>query len=189
MHFATILLISLGLAMDAFAVSVSSGVVLTCFRKRYALKIALFFGVFQAVMPLIGWSAGLTFRNYISAVDHWIAFALLSIIGGKMIYESLITCEKEKSCNPENIMVLLMLAVATSIDALAVGISFSCLEVSIITPALIIGIVTFVLSFAGVFIGNKFGSIFENKMELIGGLILIGIGIKILVEHLFWGMK
>lgn len=184
MHMITIIFIALGLAMDALAVSIASGAAIRHLTANGALKIAVFFGSFQAVMPLIGWSAGLGLINLISSVDHWIAFAILSFIGCKMIYESRKIGLNEKKTNPLNTSVLLMLSVATSIDALAVGISFAFLKIFIVTPIIVIGIVTFLLSFIGVFIGDKYGHLFENKIEIIGGITLIGIGIKILLEHL-----
>ncbi len=171
--------------MDAFAVSITSGITLRHLRIRHALKIALSFGFFQAIMPIIGWLSGISLRSIISGVDHWIAFGLLSIIGCKMIYESFKLESDKGKINPQNIYVLFILSIATSIDALAVGLSLSFLKVAIILPAIIIGIVTFLLSFLGVYIGNKVGHFFERKIEIIGGLILIGIGIKILIEHLF----
>ena len=170
--------------MDAFAVSITSGFTIKKLKIHNALKIAVSFGLFQAFMPIIGWSAGFHLKSFISSVDHWFAFGLLSIIGIKMIIESTEMKPNDKDVNPLNIYVLLILSIATSIDALAVGLSLSLLKVLIITPAIIIGIVTFLLSFIGVYIGNKFGHFFENKFEIIGGLILIGIGLKILVEHL-----
>ncbi|MCF7792994.1 MAG: manganese efflux pump MntP family protein [Candidatus Cloacimonetes bacterium] len=186
MDFITIFVIAVGLAMDAFAVSIASGVTLKCFRAKPAFRVAIFFGGFQALMPVLGWLAGSTFHKYIQAFDHWVAFGLLVFIGGKMIYESFMITEAESKCNPNNIKTVFILAIATSIDALAVGLSFSVLNVAIIEPVIIIGIVTFILSLLGVYIGGKFGSLFENKIELIGGLVLIGIGIKILIEHLLF---
>jgi putative Mn2+ efflux pump MntP len=135
-------------------------------------------------MPIIGWLAGLSLRDYISAIDHWIAFGLLSFIGCKMIYESITVQSSKKEINPLNVYVLLVLSVATSIDALAVGVSFAFLKVSIVTPVIIIGTVTFLLSYLGVYIGDRIGHFFENKIEIAGGILLIGIGIKILVEGL-----
>jgi putative Mn2+ efflux pump MntP len=184
MSFITISVIALGLAMDAFAVSITSGITLKDLRIRNAATIALFFGSFQAFMPLIGWLAGLSARAFITGVDHWIAFGLLSLIGCKMIYESTKLGPDENKLDPLNILVLLFLAIATSIDALAVGLSLSFLKIAIFTPALIIGAITFLLSFFGVFLGNISGHFFENKIEIIGGLILIGIGIKIVIEHI-----
>jgi len=170
--------------MDAFAVSVVAGSVYRELKVRHALRMALFFGGFQAVMPLIGFLAGLSLKDYISAYDHWIAFGLLVFVGGKMIYESLRIESAQRNLDPTNLLVLLALAVATSIDALAVGITLSLLEVSIVPAAAIIGAVTFCLSFAGVSIGKRFGHLFEGKIEILGGLILIGIGAKILIQHL-----
>jgi len=180
----TIILIAFGLAMDAFAVSVTSGITIKELKIRNALKIALFFGLFQAVMPVIGWLAGLSLRALISSIDHWIAFGLLFIVGCKMIYESFNLASDKRTINPLDVYILLMLSLATSIDALAVGVSFAFLKVSIATPVIIIGVVTFGLSFLGVYIGDRFGHFFEKKIEIAGGLILIGIGIKILIEHL-----
>lgn len=184
MDYLTLLLIAFGLSMDAFAVSVSNGITIRRQRANRAFRIGIFFGSFQALMPLIGWSAGLGLRDLISDVDHWIAFGLLSLIGCKMIYEATKANGKDKEALPLSLWVLLMLSIATSIDALAVGISFAILNISIVTPILVIGTVTFVLSFLGVLIGNKAGHFFEKRIEVLGGLILIGIGIKILIEHL-----
>jgi putative Mn2+ efflux pump MntP len=177
------ILIAFSLAMDSFSVSITRG--FTNPQPKMAteaLKVGMFFGVFQAIMPLIGWLAGVNIIDYISDFDHWIAFGLLSFIGVRMIYESTKT-ESKKIVSSSSMSVLFMLSIATSIDALAVGLSYSFLEVSIITPAIVIGVITFLLSFLGVFIGNKFGGFFE-KIGLLGGLILIGIGIKILTEHM-----
>jgi len=180
----TTLLIAFGLAMDSFAVSITSGLRMKNPRVRNALKIAVFFGSFQAFMPVIGWLAGISILDLISGVDHWIAFGLLILIGCKMIYESSRIESSGKELNPLNGYVLLTLSVATSIDALAVGISLAFLRIPIVTPILIIGIVTFLLSFLGVYAGSRIGHFLERKIETLGGLILIGIGMKILVEHL-----
>ncbi len=184
MDILNIIVIALGLAMDAFAVSITSGLTIKNLKIKYAFRIALFFGVFQAFMPLVGWLAGLSLKDFISGVDHWIAFGLLCLIGCKMIYESIKIESSEREINPLNVYVLLVLSVATSIDALVVGVSFAFLMISIATPIIVIGIVTFLLSFVGVFVGNRSGHFFEGKIEIIGGLILISIGIKILIEHL-----
>ena len=186
MDFITIVVIAVGLAMDAFAVSIASGVTLKKFQALPAFRIALFFGGFQAIMPVLGWLAGSSFKQYIEDYAHWVAFSLLAFIGGKMIYESFVIKEAASKCDPNNLTTVFILAIATSIDALAVGLSFSVLQVQILTPVIIIGIVTFLLSLAGVYIGGKFGSIFENKIEFWGGLVLIGIGLKILLEHLLF---
>ena len=189
MSFVTIFLISLGLAMDAFAVAIGSGVALKKVKLHDALLVATFFGGFQLFMPLLGWMAGLGIREAISSVDHWIAFLLLGFIGGKMIHESIYEeegVEEAKPSNPRNLYILLGLAVATSIDALAVGLSVSLLQSSIVGLAVVIGIVTFVLSFAGVYIGNRLGSFCEKQVTILGGGILIGIGVKILLENLIF---
>ncbi len=137
-------------------------------------------------MPLIGSLAGLSFKDYIADYDHWVAFALLAAVGGKMIYESFKIKSIEENPDPSNVFVLLVLSVATSIDALAIGITLSLITSSIIVAVTIIGLITFGLSYAGVLIGKRFGHFFENRIEALGGLVLIGIGIKILCEHLFF---
>lgn len=180
----TTLLIAFGLAADAFAASITSGIKIKYLRINNALMIATFFGFFQAIMPLLGWLLGRSLKGLISEVDHWVAFGLLTFIGCRMVYESIQVEPTRKELDPLNIYILLGLSVATSIDALVVGISFAFLRNSITNLVVLIGIVTFLMSFSGVFIGNKFGTLFGNKIEIIGGFILIGIGIKILVEHL-----
>lgn len=183
MDTATILLIAFSLAMDAFAVSITNGIIVTHQRRRSALTMALFFGGFQMFMPMIGWLAGLGVKELIMGVDHWIAFGLLALIGSKMIYDS--TKKKsDKQDNQLSIHTLLTLSIATSIDALMVGLSFAFLQTLIATPIIIIGIVTFSLSLMGFFFGNIVGQFFGNKIKIIGGLILIGIGVRILIEHL-----
>lgn len=179
--------LAFGLAMDAFAVSICTSITLTEIKFRYALKIAFFFGMFQAIMPLIGWLAGISFRHLIGQIDHWIAFGLLSVIGGKMIVESFkikkSQCEIRES-DPLNLYLLLGLSIATSIDALAAGVSFGVLKLNILLVITIIGSITFVLSFLGTRIGKRLGCHFSSRVEMVGGIILIGIGIKILAEHL-----
>jgi putative Mn2+ efflux pump MntP len=177
---------ALGLAMDAFAVSIVSGATYKQLRIRHALRMALFFGGFQALMPLVGSLAGLTIRQYAAGYDQWVAFGLLSGVGGKMIYESFKISEAEKNLNPASVSVLLVLSIATSIDALAVGMSLAFLRVSLATAVIIIGSMTFVLSYLGVYLGKRLGHFFENKIEALGGLVLIALGVKILVEHLFF---
>lgn len=184
MELASISLIGIGLAADACAVSLSSGLVIRHIKLNKALKIALAFGIFQGIMPLIGWLTGLTFRDVLAQADHWIAFGLLAAIGGKMIYESFQE-ETEKKFNPLDNYTLLGLAIATSIDALAVGLSLSVLKISILSAAAIIGIITFCLSLISVYLGHKWGNLCKFKLELIGGIILIIIGGKILLSHLF----
>lgn len=186
MGFFELFLIAVGLSMDAFAVSICKGLKMQRFNVRHAGVIALAFGGFQALMPVIGWFLGKQFESYITGIDHWIAFALLAVIGGKMAAESFKKEEEDSSKENEKLDVkeLLVLAVATSIDALAVGITFAFLQVSIVPAVSLIGVITFVLSAVGVFIGHKFGAKFKSKAELAGGIILILIGLKILLEHL-----
>lgn len=181
-------LIGAGLSMDAFAVSVCKGLGMKRLNMRQAFVIALFFGVFQAVMPVIGWVLGTGFQSYISPVDHWIAFALLAFIGGKMLFDAFHDDERDDdaaSANaPLDLKELTMLAIATSIDALAVGITFAFLQVDIVPALTLIGVITFALSFAGVAIGHFFGARFEKPATIVGGVVLILIGLKILLEHL-----
>lgn len=179
-----IFLIAIGLAMDAFAVSVCKGLKMTeKIDFKYASLIALFFGAFQAIMPFIGWLAGKQFEAYITSVDHWVAFVLLAFIGGKMVYEAFET-ENDNSEIKYDLKEITMLAVATSIDALAVGVSFAFLNINIYSSIACIGIVTFILSVFGVIIGNKFGMRFKRNAEIAGGVILILIGVKILLNGL-----
>ncbi len=183
-----IFLIGVGLAMDAFAVSVCKGLAMQKVHKKDVFVIGVFFGGFQALMPFIGWILGTRFEQYIVEFDHWLAFILLSLIGGKMIYE--VVKEKddetgnEKMDMPLDIKELFILAIATSIDALAVGITFAFLSYPLVQSVAIIGITTFFISAAGVFIGNIFGNKFKKKAGFAGGVILILIGLKILLEHL-----
>jgi putative Mn2+ efflux pump MntP len=184
MAWAMIIVIAVGLAMDTFAVSIVSGSAYKQLHVRHALRMAAFFGGFQAFMPLIGSMAGLSLKEYITGCDHWIAFCLLSAVGAKMIYESFKIKSVEENPDPSNIFVLLALSVATSIDALVIGITLSLITASIGLAVTIIGLTTFVLSYLGVVIGKRFGHFFENKIEIFGGLILIAIGAKILIQHL-----
>jgi putative Mn2+ efflux pump MntP len=185
MNIISIILIAIGLAMDAFAVSITIGISKTESKQKTALLAALFFGGFQALMPLIGWLLGSSFIEYIVEVDHWIAFGLLALIGCRMIYESTKPEISKKIMDFDKLSVLFLLAIATSIDALAVGITFGILEIQILAPIIIIGLITFIISFIGVYIGKRLGKLFQNKIQIIGGLILIAIGLRILVEHLF----
>ena len=178
----TILLIAVGLAMDSLAVSVSGGIVMRPFRWGQSLRLAVTMGLFQGGMTLLGWALGVGFSSYITAYDHWIAFLLLTFLGGKMIYESF--GGDEEAVSSFSLKTLVTLGVATSIDALAVGVSMAFLKTGIGLPALLIGLVTFVLSLAGVCGGYHFGRIKGVNVELVGGIILIAIGVKILVEHL-----
>lgn len=182
-----LLLTAIALSMDAFAVSVCKGLGMRRMRYDQALVISLYFGVFQALMPLIGWLLGTSFSRYIQAFDHWIAFVLLAFLGGKMLWDVFHEKENGEQESAERRLdhrELFMLAIATSIDALAVGIAFACLDVNIWSSISIIGVTTLVISFAGVWIGNRFGNRFQKKAEIAGGLVLILIGVKILAEHL-----
>jgi len=185
MSFIEIFLIGVGLSMDAFAVALCKGLNMKKINLKNTFIIGLFFGGFQALMPLIGWALGRQFENYIKAFDHWIAFGLLAVIGGKMIYES-IKGEEDEVCNEDKLdyKELLILAIATSIDALAVGVSFAFLSVSIYSSIAIIGCTTFAISIGGVFIGHRFGMKLKQNAEIAGGIILVLIGLKILLEHL-----
>ena len=183
-----LVLIGVGLSMDAFAVALCKGLSMRRVNYAHAAVIALFFGVFQAVMPLIGWVLGTQFARYITSVDHWIAFALLGYIGGKMIWDALHEAPETAPCAGEgrlDLKELLMLAVATSIDALAVGVTFAFLRVdNILSAVCFIGCTTFVLSAVGVKVGSVFGARFQSRAELFGGVVLIAMGVKILLEHL-----
>ncbi len=180
----TIIIIAVGLAMDAFAVSIVSGAAYKQLKIKHAFRLAVFFGGFQALMPLIGSLAGLSIKQYIANYDHWVAFALLSAVGCKMVYESSKIKPDDKNFDPSNIFTLLILSIATSIDALTVGITLPLLALSLIKAVIIIGLITFLLSYIGVSVGRKFGHFFESKIEALGGLVLIALGAKILVEHL-----
>ena len=178
------LLLGIGLAMDAFSVSVSDGILLGKVKFSNALKIAFFFGGFQFLMPVLGYLAGSTFSGIIESFDHWVAFTLLALIGGKMIYEAISEKEEEDNIgNPLAVKTLTILAVATSIDALAVGVTFATISAPVILSSAIIGVVTFAICMAGVYLGGCCGNVFGNKAEIAGGVILILIGAKILIEH------
>lgn len=177
-----IILIGIGLAMDAFAVSVCKGLSMKKMNWKNTTIIALYFGGFQALMPVIGFLLGIGFESKIKSFDHWIAFALLSFIGINMIKEAY--GEKEDADDKVDFKTMVVLAIATSIDALAVGVTFAFLDVNIIFAVTIIGIITFILSIFGVKIGNVFGDKYERKAETVGGIILILLGLKILLEHL-----
>jgi putative Mn2+ efflux pump MntP len=178
--------VALALAMDAFAVSVGLSVLTEGLKKSQSLRLAVFFGFFQFLMPLVGWLAGQGFLDYIRDVDHWVAFGLLLFIGGKMLVESFRNqgMTKKMSGDPSKGMTLILLSVATSIDAFAVGLSFAAIQQKILYPSIIIGIVAFLMTFLGTKIGPVIGRIAGQRAEFLGGLILIFIGIKILTEHL-----
>ena len=178
-----ILLISIGLAMDAFAVSVCKGLAMKKMSWKKAIIIGLYFGIFQAVMPVIGYFLGTTFERFITNVDHWVAFILLVGIGINMVKEAF-NKESENRNDNVDVKTMLVLSIATSIDALAIGITFACLKIHIVMPVITIGLITFIISVIGVKIGNRFGDKYEKKAEIMGGVILILLGIKILLEHL-----
>ena len=186
-----ILLTGVALAMDAFAVSICKGIKMPKLRKSHIVIIAIFFGGFQMLMPLIGWLLGSQFVQYISKFDHWIAFALLAFIGVKMAIESF-KHEEEECCKCDSkldLKELVVLAIATSIDALAVGITFALYpDINILPSISIIGIVTFIICAGGVVIGHKFGAKFKSKAELLGGIVLVIIGLKLLIEGLLEGI-
>lgn len=179
----SLFIIAVGLSMDAFAVSICKGLAMQKINLRKAGIVGLWFGGFQALMPFIGYLLGSQFEQYITAIDHWIAFVLLGLIGASMIKEAL---SKEEECANDSLdcKTMFLLAVATSIDALAVGVTFAFLQVEIIPAVSFIGIITFTLSVVGVKVGNIFGTRYKSKAELAGGIILIVMGIKILLEHL-----
>jgi manganese efflux pump family protein len=184
MQIGTVLFLAIGLAMDALAVSIVTGSVYRELHLKHVLRMALFFGSFQAIMPIIGSLAGLGLKQHIAAYDHWIAFGLLAFVGGKMIFEAFEIESAEKNLDPSNLLILLTLSVATSIDALAVGFTLSLLVRSLAFTVSVIGLITFALSYLGVSIGKRFGHFCESKIEVFGGCVLIGIGLKILVQHL-----
>lgn len=180
-----LILLSIGLGMDAFAVSVCKGISMKKMNWKKASLIGLYFGGFQAVMPILGYFFGTSFESFITNIDHWIAFILLVIIGAKMIQEAFQKDKDEDEYNEDiSVKTMLILSIATSIDALAVGITFAFFKVDLVLAVSLIGIITFILSVLGTKIGNRFGDKYKSKAELIGGIILILIGLKILLEHL-----
>ncbi len=186
MDILSIVLIAVSLSMDAFAVALSTGMCMKKVRLRDSALIGLYFGGFQFAMPVLGWLAGRAVASTVQKVDHWIAFALLGFIGGKMLYEAVKARMDDAECpvDPTAHRRLFVLAVATSIDALAVGVSFAFVEVRILPASLLIGAITFTLSTAGCLLGKRLGGLFRKYAEIVGGLVLIGIGVRILVEHL-----
>ena len=183
MSFIELFLAAVGLSMDAFAVSICKGLAMRKMSIKKAAIIGLWFGGFQAGMPLIGYFLGKQFESYITSIDHWIAFVLLSLIGISMIREAL-SKDEEEANDALDVKTMFLLAVATSIDALAVGVTFAFLKVMILPAISFIGVITFLLSAAGVKVGNVFGTKYKSKAEIAGGIILIGMGLKILLEHL-----
>ncbi len=185
MDILTLLGIAVALAMDAFAVALAAGVVLERITGRHLFRFGFHFGLFQAMMPILGWLAGLTVKDWIEAYDHWVAFLLLAFVGGKMIHEALAENEddEETTRDPTRGLTMVMLSVATSIDALAIGLTLGMLGVSIWMPAAVIGVICGILTTAGMLLGSRVGSIWGQRVEVIGGLVLCGIGLKILLEH------
>lgn len=185
MDWITIIGLALALAMDAFAVALGVGISVVPLTGRHLFRLGFHFGLFQALMPVLGWLAGLTIQRWISAYDHWLAFALLLFVGGKMLYEALGATDDEAETNdPTRGMTLVLLSVATSIDALAVGLTLAMLQVSVWGPALVIGLVAGVLTVVGMLLGRKSSAIWGKRVEILGGLVLCAIGVKILVQHL-----
>jgi len=178
----SIILIGLGLSFDTFAVSVSTGLIKKSLRFWQGVKIAIVMAFFQGLMPLLGWLGGSQLSTYISSIDHWIAFVLLSAVGLKMIFDSF--SKEEKKVNPLQFRMIVLMAIATSIDALIVGISLAFVEVVIIQSVLIIGAITFLAAMIGMLVGKSANGKLGKKVEIFGGLILIGIGLKIMLEHL-----
>ena len=194
MELLSIIAIAVGLSLDAFAVSVTNSTVIKDLELKHGLRMSLFFGFFQMIMPILGWAAGLTFNSYIQRFDHWIAFGLLFFVGGRMILSEITSgknddengCREESSQDCRNLPTLFLLSIATSIDALAVGLSFAMINIAIVGPAVIIGVITFLISFFGYFLGNRIGHKINFSLDVTGGIILIAIGIKILIEHIFF---
>jgi len=176
--------IAVGLAMDAFAVSIAAGLTIQRLTHRHVFRVAFHFGLFQFMMPVLGWYLGLTVADYITAFDHWVAFILLAAIGGKMIWEAGRPAHERSDKDPTRGWSLVTLSVATSIDALAVGLSMAMLRVSIWQPSVVIGLVAAAMSLIGIRLGSRLGGKTQHWAERIGGVILIGIGLRILIEHL-----
>jgi manganese efflux pump family protein len=186
MEHLTIFFIAIGLSFDSFAVATSSGFMLKNIRFTEAMKISFSFAFFQGLMPVLGWLAGSAFKHYIENIDHWIAFGLLLIIGLKMIIESLKHESKRQQLNPLDLKVMVSMSLATSIDALIIGISFAIISYNIVISVLVIGSVTFIIAMLGILFGKKAGKHLGQELDIIGGLILIAMGTKILIEHLYF---
>jgi len=192
MSFIVIIGIALGLSLDAFTVALTNSTIISDLKIKHGLRMAAFFGLFQFLMPIVGWAAGMTFNSYIEKIDHWIAFLLLLFVGGRMIFAGLpfskkddkSSCEDENRKDCRNLPTLFMLSIATSIDAMAVGLSFAMIKINIIYPSLIIGIITFLISLLGYYLGKAVGKKIKIELDIFGGIILVGIGIKILLEHI-----
>lgn len=188
MDWLTLFFIALALAMDAFAVALGVGISVSPLTGRHLFRLGFHFGLFQALMPIIGWLAGLSIRTWIEAYDHWIAFALLLFVGGKMLFEAFHDDpDKNKEQDPTRGLTLIILSLATSIDALAVGLTLAMLGVSVWVPSLVIGVVAGVLTLAGMLLGRRVGSLWGKRVEIFGGVVLCAIGVKILLQHLRGG--
>jgi manganese efflux pump family protein len=184
MGFLSIFIIAIGLGMDAFSVAIGVGAGFRVVPAGAVFRLSSCFGLFQFIMPVAGWFAGMSVANIIAGYGHWIAFGLLSLVGGKMIIESYDGRAKVKTTDPTKGLSVIILSVATSIDALAVGFSFALLKIPVLYPSIIIGIVAFAMTVCGMLFGGKLGRIFGKRVEIFGGLLLIGIGVKILMEHI-----
>jgi putative Mn2+ efflux pump MntP len=184
MGFADVLLIAVGMAMDAFAVSLGIGTTRMACAPRSVFRLSFHFGLFQFLMPVLGWLAGSRFAVYIDAVDHWVALALLAFVGGRMIRSGLDAHVQAFACDPSRGRMLVTLSIATSIDAFAIGLSLAMLRVDILYPSVVIGVVTGMLSLIGLLIGHRLGEVVGKRMEILGGLILVGIGIRIVLSHI-----
>lgn len=188
MNLISLLAIALALAMDAFAVAIVAGITLDALTPRRLFRLSFHFGLFQALMPVLGWLGGRAIHQYIVHIDHWIAFGLLAFIGGKMIHEAISSGEEvRETSDPTRGMNMVMLSVATSIDALAVGLSLAVIGTDIVFPAVMIGIVACGMTLIGMMLGRRIGRMWGKRVEILGGLILIGIGLKIMMEHLTAG--
>ena len=184
MDFLTLFGIAIALAMDAFAVALGAGLILPKLTGRHLFRFGFHFGLFQALMPILGWLAGISIRQQIEAFDHWLAFALLAAVGGKMLWDAWHGDEDEpREGDPTRGLSLVRLSIATSIDALAVGLSLAVLGVTIWTPALVIGLIAGILTVCGMLLGRRIGQVWGTGVEIFGGLVLLAIGVKILVEH------
>lgn len=184
MGWVSLLALAVALSMDAFAVAVAAGISIKPLTRRHVWRMASHFGFFQALMPVIGWGAGVAVHRYITAVDHWVAFALLAFVGGRMIVEAIRDEDEETPKDPTKGWSMLLLSLATSIDALAVGLSLAMVGSEILLPALVIGCVTFSITATGVLLGRKIGTLWGRRVEILGGLILLAIGIKIVLGHM-----
>ncbi|PLX98152.1 MAG: hypothetical protein C0622_11890 [Desulfuromonas sp.] len=184
MDFLSLAGIAVALAMDAFAVALAAGLILPRLTFRHLFRFGFHFGLFQALMPILGWLAGISLRSHIEAYDHWLAFVLLSLVGGKMLKEALTRDEDTpREGDPTRGLSLIMLSIATSIDALAIGLSLSLLGITIWTPALVIGLTACALTVCGMLLGSRLSAAWGQRVEIVGGLLLIAIGAKILIEH------